>query len=157
ISPFPGGARKEAVGFTMGGKGYLGTGRGDGVFYNDFWEYYPTEDSWAEKAALPGAPRLGAVGCGVFLRAYVLLGEDSDSEYKADVWEYNYFGDIWTQRADFGGGSRTQASAIVVDSRIFVGLGYNGVYHDDFYEYEPLPVGIDELEIISIDIYPNPA
>lgn len=157
IAPFPGGARKEAVGFTMGGKGYVGTGRGEAIFYNDFWEYYPVEDTWTEKASLPGSPRLGAVGCGVFPRAYILLGEDNSSEYREDVWEYNYFGDIWTQRADFLGGTRSQASAAVVDGRIFVGLGYNGIYHDDFYEYVPLPVDIAIVEHSNFRLYPNPA
>lgn len=157
ISAFPGGARREAAGFTMGGKGYLGTGRGDGIYFADFWEYNPLTDTWTEKAALPGVPRMGAAGCGNFPRAYIMCGE-TNTAYLDDVWEYNYFGDIWTQRADFPGGERTQANAEVVDGKVFMGLGYNGVYHDDFYEYAPMPVGINENNTQSyLKVYPNPA
>jgi N-acetylneuraminic acid mutarotase len=155
-SDFAGGSRKEAVGFTMGGKGYVGTGRGPSGYLADFWEYDTSHDEWTEKAELPGAARIGAVGCAIFPKAYVMLGEDSDFNYREDVWEYNYFGDIWTQRANFAGGTRSQSNAIVVDNRIFVGLGYNGIYHDDFYEYQPLPVGIDSYETAEINVYPNP-
>ncbi|WP_070136956.1 kelch repeat-containing protein [Crocinitomix algicola] len=156
ISPLPEGPRKEAVGFTMGGKGYVGTGRGEDNYYNDFWEYFPVTDEWTKKASLPGVPRLGAVGCGNFPRAYIMMGETA-SAYLDDVWEYNYFGDIWTQRADFIGGQRTQASAEVVDGRIFAGLGYDGEYHDDFYEYIPNPLSSEKYSGIgAIEVYPNP-
>lgn len=157
IAEFPGGARKEAVGFKMGGKGYFGTGKGPILLHDDFWEYDPLEDQWKQLANFPGTPRMGAVGCGVFPNAYIMLGEDNNFDYRKDVWEYNYFGDVWSQRSDYGGGTRTQASAVVVDNRIFVGLGYNGIYHDDFYEYTRF-VSIDEsLATPYISVYPNPA
>ncbi len=157
IAGFAGGQRKEAVGFTMGGKGYVGTGRGPMGYFADFWEYNPLTDEWTEKAEFPGTPRIGAVGCGNFPKAYIMLGEDNDFNYRKDVWEYNYFGDVWTQRANYLGGTRTQANAIVVDNRIFVGLGYNGIYHDDFYEYQPLPVGLESIHLAEVKVYPNPA
>lgn len=156
LGSFDGGERKEAVGFTMGGKGYVGTGRGSSTYFKDFWEYDPSEDEWKQLADFPGTPRMGAVGCGVFPSAFVMLGEDNSFEYKKDVWEYNYFGDIWTQRADYMGGTRTQASAMVVDNRIFVGLGYNGIYHDDFYEYEQVLSASEENVQLPLKIYPNP-
>lgn len=156
LDDFSGDARKEAVGFTMGGKGYMGTGRGSGGYLADFWEYNPLSDTWTRKADFPGTPRFGAVGCGVFPLAYIMLGEDNDFEYRKDVWEYNYFGNIWTQRADYLGGTRTQASAIVVNDRIFVGLGYNGIYHDDFYEYERVLSLENEQLGLNFKLYPNP-
>lgn len=155
LNDFDGEARKEAVGFTMGGKGYVGTGRGTSAYFSDFWEYNPTTDAWTAKADFPGTPRMGAVGCGVFPSAFIMLGEDNDFEYKEDVWEYHYFGDVWTQRANYAGGTRTQASAMVVGNRIFVGLGYNGVYHDDFYEYEQILSAEEEI-YLEIKLYPNP-
>ncbi len=155
LADFEGSARKEAVGFTMGGKGYVGTGRSNAGYLADFWEYNPLTDTWDQKADFPGTPRLGAVGCGVFPNAYIMLGEDNDFEYRKDVWSYNYFGDVWSQRADFPQ-TRTQASALVVDGRIFVGLGYNGQYHDDFYEYEPYPLSTTEFDAMDFKIYPNP-
>ncbi|MFT5822462.1 MAG: N-acetylneuraminic acid mutarotase [Crocinitomix sp.] len=156
LNDFEGSKRKEAVGFTMGGKGYVGTGRSDGGYMDDFWEYNPLTDEWSQKADFPGTPRIGAVGCGVFPSAFIMLGEDNEFEYRDDVWEYNYFGNVWSQRADYMGGPRVQATAIAVQNRIFVGLGYNGAYHDDFYEYDRV-LAINELENpIEVSIYPNP-
>lgn len=156
LNDFEGANRKEAVGFTMGGKGYVGTGRSDSGYMDDFWEYNPITDDWTQKADFPGTPRIGAVGCGVFPSAFIMLGEDNDFEYKDDVWEFNYFGNVWTQRADYMGGTRVQATAVAVQNRIFVGLGYNGTYHDDFYEYDRV-LSLNENEIpIEVSIYPNP-
>ena len=42
---FGGNARVAAVSFSIGNKGYIGTG-GDGTtFYHDFWEYDPSENT----------------------------------------------------------------------------------------------------------------
>lgn len=38
---FGGDARTGAIGFTIGGKGYIGTGNSSAGFYSDFWEYTP--------------------------------------------------------------------------------------------------------------------
>ena len=45
---FPGAARTEAVGFSMGGNGYVGTGHGtlSPFFYNDLYKYDPISDNW---------------------------------------------------------------------------------------------------------------
>lgn len=156
IGDFDGLARKEAVGFKMGGKGYIGTGRSNTGYLKDFWEYDPTEDDWSQKADFPGTPRMGAVGCGVFPSAYLMLGEDNSFEYQDDVWEWNYFGNVWTQRADYMGGPRTQANAFAVDGRVFVGLGYDGVYHDDFYEYDRVLSTNEEYMQLDFKAFPNP-
>lgn len=156
ISPCPGGARREAVGFTMGGRAYFGTGIGPTGMLSDFWEYFPPTDTWTEKAEFPGGARAGATGIAEFPQAFIMLGEDETFTYKDDVWEYNYFGDVWTQRADFPAGGRTQAVAFNVEGRLFVGSGYDGSFHDDFYEYGKL-ASTDEIIEYDLNIYPNPA
>ena len=43
--------RLHAVGFSIGSKGYIGTGLGaSSVELADFWEYDPATDSWTQKA-----------------------------------------------------------------------------------------------------------
>ncbi|MEO5674560.1 MAG: kelch repeat-containing protein, partial [Chitinophagales bacterium] len=42
-------ARNSAVGFSIGNKGYLGTGE-DGGPKKDFWEYDPDANTWTQKA-----------------------------------------------------------------------------------------------------------
>ena len=53
----------ECVGFTIGSKGYIGTGY-DWQFrlYNDFWEYDPATNAWTQKADFGGTARDRAVG-----------------------------------------------------------------------------------------------
>src|SRR5215831_1410878 len=52
--------RYGAVGFSIGSKGYIGTGAYPAV--KDFWEYDPTTDTWTQKADFGGPGRGGAVG-----------------------------------------------------------------------------------------------
>ena len=46
---FGGTARLGSLGFSIGSKGYIGTGW-DGVYLKDFWEYDPTANAWTQKA-----------------------------------------------------------------------------------------------------------
>jgi hypothetical protein len=41
--------RYSAVSFSIGSKGYIGTGY-DGAYKNDFWEYDPATNVWTQKA-----------------------------------------------------------------------------------------------------------
>ncbi len=57
IADFPGLRRSQAVAFALNGKGYVGTGRGDGTHFNDFYRYDPTTDTWNEVAPFGGGVR----------------------------------------------------------------------------------------------------
>ena len=50
-----------AVGFSIGSKGYLGTGD-SGPYNKDFWEFDPLINSWTQKADFAGTARSYAVG-----------------------------------------------------------------------------------------------
>ncbi|MBI4945154.1 MAG: T9SS type A sorting domain-containing protein [Bacteroidetes bacterium] len=93
---FGGTARYLAVGFSIGAKGYIGTGN-DGVSENDFWEYDTTLDSWTQKAFFPGLERSGAVGFSIGNKGYIGGGGGGGS-YN-DFWEYNPANDSWIQKA----------------------------------------------------------
>ena len=48
---FGGLGRWAAVGFSIGSKGYIGTGvNGTSTFLSDFWEYDPATNAWTQKA-----------------------------------------------------------------------------------------------------------
>ena len=47
---FGGAARSGAVGFSIGNKGYMGTGVSGNTKFNDFWEYDPETNVWTQKA-----------------------------------------------------------------------------------------------------------
>src|SRR5258708_38247862 len=46
---YAGGSRYYAIGFSIGGKGYMGTGFYPS-FKRDFWQYDPLTNVWSQKA-----------------------------------------------------------------------------------------------------------
>ena len=156
IQEFPGLPRKGAVAFSELDYGFVGTGDA-GVLQNDFWMYDAALDLWIQKAPFPGTPRSGAVAWSTsFPLAYIALGEDNLNEFKKDVWEYNYYTNSWLQRSDFPGSGRKNAVAFTISGIAYVGTGFNGTFHDDFYAYSGT-AGIQENKSTnSVSFYPNP-
>ena len=72
---FGGTARYGAVGFSIGSKGYIGTGY-DGSYIKDFWEYDPAANTWTQKADFGGTARYGAVGFSIGSKGYIGTGYD---------------------------------------------------------------------------------
>jgi hypothetical protein len=170
---FGGVARQGAVGFSIGNRGYVGTGRGD-YLLSDFWEYDPTSlvngldvngnpmGAWTQKADFGGTARRLAVGFSIESKGYIGTGDDSSSELaSADFWEYdptslangldvngNPMG-AWTQKADFGGGPRSEAAGFSIGDLGYLGTGSwpaaGFLNSADFWEYDPtsLANGLD--------------
>lgn len=92
---FPGGARAEMDGahFTLGNFGYMGTGRtvinSSWVYYNDFWKYDPSNDSWTQIPSLPASPRIGASSFTINNIAYIGFGYNGSSTAFSDLWSYD--------------------------------------------------------------------
>ncbi|MDR1666447.1 MAG: hypothetical protein LBS03_01950 [Bacteroidales bacterium] len=87
--------RQRAVGFSVNGKGYVGTGwDGDEGVMKDFWEYDPAKsgqpDAWREIAPLPGVARYDATAFVLKGEAYVTGGytKGADKEYLQDLWKF---------------------------------------------------------------------
>src|SRR5438045_7987523 len=72
---FGGVARNRATGFSINGKGYIGTGW-DGSFRKDFWEYDPATNTWTLKADFGGTARYSAPGFSIGNKGYVGTGWD---------------------------------------------------------------------------------
>jgi N-acetylneuraminic acid mutarotase len=93
----------QAVGFSIGNKGYVGTGFTINDFSNDFWEYDPATDAWTRKANFGGDPRYGAAGFSIGNKGYIGTGHNEKgnlSGNEKDFWEYDTTTDTWTQKAD---------------------------------------------------------
>jgi len=93
---FGGTARDGAVGFSLGTKGYVGTGSDATGVKKDMFEYNPSTNLWTQMADFGGVARSGAVVFTIGTKAY--LGTGSDTK---DFWEYNQANGIWTKKADF--------------------------------------------------------
>ena len=134
---FGGTARRGAVGFSIGNKGYIGTGY-DGAAKKDFWEYDMPGNTWSQKADFGGTARGGVVGFSIGSKGYVGTGNDGVNNLK-DFWEYDTTSNAWTQKADFGGTARRNVAGFSIGTKGYVGTGYDGVNNlKDFWEYDPL-------------------
>lgn len=138
---FGGGARDLAVGFSIGNKGYIGTGWNGSDYLNDFWEYDPATNAWTQKADFGGVARRGAVGFSIGNKGYLGTGENTTNGYirYKDFWEYNPATNTWVQKADFGGNERSYAVGFSIGSKGYIGTGsdVNGLFRKDFWEYNP--------------------
>lgn len=134
---FGGGTRSSAVGFSIGTKGYVGTG-GNNFTFKDFWEWDQNTDVWTQKADFGGGNRVGAVGFSIGLKGYVGTGLVSGS-MKKDFWEYDPATNIWSTKADFPGGKRMNAIGLGVGNKgyVFNGVDTSGNYQTNVWEYNP--------------------
>src|ERR1041384_7930203 len=61
------------VGFSIGTKGYIGTGYNT-TYRNDFWEWDQATNVWTQKADFAGTARYAAVGFAIGTKGYIGTG-----------------------------------------------------------------------------------
>src|SRR6185295_4565052 len=94
---YAGGKRIQAVGFTVGNKGYVGTGRDQNFNeHNDFFEYDPLTNAWTPIANLPAQGRQGGVAFTITKYGYVGTGGSL-----SDFYQYDPDTNTWTAKATF--------------------------------------------------------
>ncbi len=136
LSDFEGVSRNDAVAFSIGNRGYIGTGYDGEIRLSDFWEYIPEGNYWTQKADFPGVARNSAVGFGTDTKGYIGTGYDGTTKLK-DFWEFDPASNLWTQKADFAGTARYGSVAFSINNLGYIGTGYDGNYLKDFYCYHP--------------------
>ncbi len=145
LADLAGSSRYDAVGFSVGNKGYIGSGThlspssGD-VYLEDFWEYDRTSNSWTYIGDILGGPRFGAVAFVIGTKAYVGTGWSPSTGHTTDFFEFdpsnNY---TWTQKSSLPGVPRTYATGFSICNKGYLGTGLiaNNTGISDFYEYDP--------------------
>lgn len=126
-----------AIGFSIGSKGYIGTGECAGTYYNDFWEYDPSLDTWTQKANFGGMGRLGGAAFSIGTKGYIGTGQGS-GVYN-DFWEWDSQTNLWSQKANFGGAPRYSATAFSIGTKGYIGTGLNNggnIRMSDFWEWD---------------------
>ena len=136
-TPFGGDSRRYAVGFSIGNKGYIGTGE-DSITGSarDFWEYNPLTNLWTQKANLVGAGRFAAIGFSIGNKGYIGTGFNSSSVAAQDFWEYDTLLNNWTRKADLVGFGRAYATGFSISNSGYIISGYDINYYSDFYQYQ---------------------
>ena len=126
----PADGRTNAIGFAIGGFGYMGLGStclGGGLcsfkFLKDLWRLDPTTSQWSRMADFPGTARANAVAFVIGDKAYVTGGSSIND---LDTWQYNTATNKWTQKADFAGTCNAGAVAFSIGTKGYVGLGSTG-------------------------------
>lgn len=147
IADFGGSSRSNAVGFTIGNFGYLGTGQADDGFtpLADVWKYDPGSNTWTRIADLGDtvtSPRFDASAFGFANSGYILTGTDNNY-YFADIWKYDPGTNKWT-KAFFPGSQRSAAITWVYNGKGYLLTGYTpgsqyavGTACYDFWRFDP--------------------
>ena len=134
--------RVGAIGFSVGNKGYIGTGHDGYIFYKDFWEWNPLTNTWTQKADFAGTAREAAIGFSIGTKGYIGTGidnfpEKSPPHYTKDFWEWDQSTNTWNNKSDFPGGERASAAGFSIGTKGYIGTGemYN-TYVNDFWEWD---------------------
>ena len=93
-----------AVGFSYGGKGYLGTGTENGAFIDQFWEYDPTTNEWISLEPIPNGRRHSSTDFVLGDFAYVGLGRKrGETDFTDEFYKYDILQNSWSQISSFPG------------------------------------------------------
>lgn len=156
---FPGSGRHNAVAFSIGAKGYFGTGIAESENNNyqlldDFWEYDPSSDQWTYLGQFPGGPRAAASAFSIGDKGYVGLGSqnfywdspEKDTNHFSDFYEFDPSSKNWTKITDFQGVGRLSAASFVINDEGYIVTGDwgldapygNSKSADDVWKYDPV-------------------
>lgn len=144
FEPFPGEERYSAVGFSINGKGYMGTGYNydDDIYFKDFWEFDPskTTGQWNQIADFPGGARSGCVAFSLGNLGYVGTGYKNDGDDKgdnSDFYSYSPETNTWSIAKPVNT-KRHDAVVFVIGNYAYLGTGMNNSsYINDFQYYNP--------------------
>jgi N-acetylneuraminic acid mutarotase len=159
---FPGAARSEAVGFTIGSYGYVGSGVGNDGFtpLADFWAYSPFTNAWFQIDSIHDQsgvvqPRLDAVAWGFDTVGYVLTGTDNYT-YFVDVWKYSPATNKWSSKPYLPGNPRSGATTWVYNGKGYIMGGFTASgQHEvnnmayDFWVFDPKKAETDSTHCWS--------
>ena len=114
----PGLPRQNAAGFSIGNKGYVGTGIYRATFLSDFYEYDPATNLWTRKADFGGGMTGNASGFSIGSKGYMCGGVSG-----ARFWEYDTTADTWTQKANLPNASGLFTNGFSIGNQ---GYGFTG-------------------------------
>ncbi len=136
---FGGVARTGAAGFSIGNKGYIGTGvNSSGTKLNDFWEYDPETNAWTQKANATFTGRSNATSFTLEGKGYLVGGYTTS--FTKNLLEYDPATNEWNYRANFLGVGRSDGVAFNISAGVLFGTGISSTgYRKDFYLYSPPP------------------
>ncbi|MCE9540394.1 MAG: galactose oxidase, partial [Bacteroidetes bacterium] len=84
---FPGAPRYGSAAFSIGNKGYIGTGYDGNLSYKDFFEFDPVLNSWLQKSDFGGEARGYGIGFAIGNNGYIGIGNNANGAL-SNLWVY---------------------------------------------------------------------
>ncbi|HEY1040860.1 MAG TPA: T9SS type A sorting domain-containing protein, partial [Bacteroidia bacterium] len=136
-SNFPGLARREGSGFTIGNAVYYGLGRMSNTAYDDFWEYNAMSDTWTQKSNFAGGILASAASFVIGSDGYVVCGSALGNTYNK-LWKYDSSNDTWTLKDNFPSSPMSGGIAFEIANKGYFGIGnVSNTAQRAFWEYDP--------------------
>jgi N-acetylneuraminic acid mutarotase len=121
---------------------YFGTGYRV-VNENDWWEYFPANDSWERKKKMPDTGRENAVALCINDRFFVSTGRNfggnlTGGHVKSDIMEFDSKLNVWYCRGNIPAPERENAIAFTINGKGYIGFGDNDAeILNDLWCFEP--------------------
>lgn len=129
MADLPANGRHRATGIAIGNKGYIGLGHyngtGNNIMLDDWWEYDPSNNTWAQKADFPSA-NYAALAFGGTTKGYVGGGITGGSNF----YEFDPMQNTWTPKASLPV-SITDHAGFVINDKCYYISG------SQVFEYDP--------------------
>jgi hypothetical protein len=161
---FPGVGRSQAVGFSDGKYGYVGTGVDVNTnYYSDFHLYDPTTNKWdtinnttsfkvADLSTVAGANAQRCDAASFTINGTGYVGTGFNNNYLLDFYSYSFTGNSWTHISDLGHKTRGATTFTLNNLGYLIG-GADGTGQSKyFWEYHPGTAGgtwVSKREIIN--------
>ncbi len=139
VSDFPGSAEGQRTAFSIGDKGYVGTGY---PTTDEFWEYDESSDTWTQKVDYLGGKSRSTTSFSINGKGYISLGWENCTK----LWEYDPILDSWRENLDLTGivqglsDKRPYSVGLSCDGKGYMisgGYWYNSDQYKDIYQYDP--------------------
>lgn len=135
---FAGANREGAVGFVYNGVGYVCSGgkvgNGTTTYFTDCWEYIPRANAWVQKASLPAAGRMNAVGLSLLGSGFIATGSNSTTIF-TDCWRYTASTDTWSSLPNVGGSPRDYAGGFAIGNNLYIAGGISYIPSDGMKDF----------------------
>ena len=142
LNDFPGPGRAGGIACATDDHCYFGTGYRT-LNENDWWEYFPANDTWKQLKAMPDNGRENAVSLTIANRIFVATGRHfggdlTGGHVDSDITEYDFLRNVWYVRGNIPNGGRENAIAFTINGKGYIGQGENDTeILNDFWSFNP--------------------
>ncbi|RYZ21105.1 MAG: galactose oxidase, partial [Sphingobacteriales bacterium] len=116
---FIGAAVYGAAGFSIGTKGYIGTGYSSTTsVHNEFYEWDQATNTWSQKASFGGAARYQGTGFAIGTSGYIGTGSGGN-----DFWRWDQATNTWAAQPAYPGAGTNVCVGLTAAGKGFIGTG----------------------------------